>query len=110
MKVLILLALFCAFAIFAVQQNAFAEGAIDCDDPHCYVYVETNPTSAMEGVQYKLDTPDLYVDRNACDNIAVLSAFATLTIISISDCGMSSGISILLPLKKINGGLKTEYS
>lgn len=75
MKVLILLALFCAFAIIAVQQNAFAEGVTDCDVPHCYVIVETNPTSAMQGVQYKLDVPDLYVDRNACDNIAVSTAW-----------------------------------
>ncbi len=75
MKVLILLVLFCALTIIAVQQNAFADGVTDCDDPHCYVLVETNPTSLMQGVQYKLDTPDLYVDRNACVNVAVSTAW-----------------------------------
>lgn len=58
-----------ALGIIAIQQDAF--GILGCDNPHCYALQQTSRATAIQGIEYSLDSPDLYVDRTACNNIAV---------------------------------------
>lgn len=67
MKYLILLSLIFALSFIAINQEAFALAG--CDDPHCYALMQSIAT--VEGLEYKLDSPDLHIDISACSNIAV---------------------------------------
>ncbi len=69
MKILILIALVFTLSFVAYNQDAFA--ILGCDNPHCYSLVQSSRSSPIQGMEYELDSPDLWVDRNACLNIAV---------------------------------------
>jgi len=70
MKFLILFSLVFTLGIVTASQTAFAdepcEGVLD----HCYAFVESPSGIALEGIKYELDTPDLYIDRENCENVA----------------------------------------
>ena len=69
MKFLILLAVVFALSLTALEQDAF--GILGCNDPHCYSLIQSDRIDSVQGIEYKLDAPDLWVDRTTCQNIAV---------------------------------------
>ena len=60
MKYLILFSVIFALSFVAVNQEAFA--ILGCDNPHCYSLVQSNRFIPIDGVEYNLDSPDLFVD------------------------------------------------
>lgn len=49
-----------------------AFGASDCDDPRCYAQLKTSRSSPIDGLQFDLDSPSVYINRdpNVCENFA----------------------------------------
>lgn len=74
MKILILCSIIFALSFVVLEQNAFGIG---CDDPHCRSLVQSSRLSEIDGIQYELDSPDLFVDQTACENIAVSTGWIT---------------------------------
>ena len=75
MKILLLLPIIFAICIIAYDQQAFA--ILGCDTPHCYALQQTSRSTAIDGIEYELESPDLWVDRDACLNIAVSTGWLT---------------------------------
>ena len=75
MKYLILFSVIFALSFVAVNQEAFA--ILGCDNPHCYSLVQSNRFIPIDGVEYNLDSPDLFIDQAACENIAVSTGWLT---------------------------------
>ena len=69
MKLLILSVIVFAICITALDRDVFGDPA--CDDPRCHVLEKTSRSSPIQGLQFDLDSPDLWVDRTMCDNTAV---------------------------------------
>ena len=76
-RLLILSAIIFALGVTSLGQDAF--GILGCDDPHCYALSQSNRSSPVDGLQYTLDSPDLWVDRTDCANIAVSTGWLTTT-------------------------------
>ena len=54
--------------VVIVQQDAYGV----CDASHrCYALQQTSNSTAINGIEYELDSPDLWIDRTDCNNIAV---------------------------------------
>ncbi len=66
-----------ALSIIAYDQDAF--GILGCDVPHCYALQQTSRSTAIDGIECQLDSPDLWVDRTACKNVAVSAGWLTST-------------------------------
>lgn len=64
--------LFASLSIVGLSSDAFAECSLS---DTCHAYMQYNPSTSIQGLEYQLDSPDLYVDRNACDNTAVSSGW-----------------------------------
>ena len=69
MKLLILFVIIFAICITALDRDVFGDPA--CDDPRCHVLEKTSRSSPIQGLQFDLDSPDIWVDRTMCDNTAV---------------------------------------
>ncbi len=69
MKFLILFSIIFTLSFVAINQEAFA--ILGCDDPHCYSLMQSDNSSPVDGLEYSLDSPDIWVDPNTCNNIAV---------------------------------------
>jgi len=75
MNYLILFSIIVTLSFVALDQDAF--GILGCDVPHCYSLVQSSRASEIDGIQYELDSPDLFVDQTACENIAVSTGWLT---------------------------------
>lgn len=97
MNLLILLPVFFALGFVAVHHDAFATS--DCDDPHCRAVITTG---IVDGLEYELDSPDLYVDRSACGDTAVSTGWmvGTKTYNDVEREWMESGV--------VKGNFKNE--
>ncbi len=62
---------FAVFALCIVAYGQDAFGIFDCADPRCHVLQQTSRPTPIEGIEYQLDSPDLWIDRTECDNTAV---------------------------------------
>ena len=69
MRLLFLLPVIFALVIVAYDQEIFAD--IACDSPKCYAFQQTSNSTAINGIEFDLESPDLWVDRNECDNTAI---------------------------------------
>jgi len=77
LRLLLLLPVIFAICIIAYDQQAFA--ILGCDNPHCYALQQTSRSTAIDGIKYELESPDLWIDRDACLNIAVSTGWLTST-------------------------------
>ncbi len=68
MKYVLIILAFVIFGVFDYVQDASAQLA--CNDPHCYA-LERYQQNYVDGLEYDLSAPDLWIDRNACTDIAV---------------------------------------
>ncbi len=80
MRKYLLLLFFAVSALFVLSASYPNASATDCsvNDP-CYSQIRTNPSSPIQGVQFQLDSPDLYIDRNFCTDRAVSAGWLTGT-------------------------------
>ena len=69
MKFLVLSVIAFAICITALDHDVF--GDPECEDPSCHVLEKTSRSSPIQGIQFDLDAPDIWVDRTMCDNTAV---------------------------------------
>ena len=84
MKILILLSIIFVLSFVVYDQDVFAASS-DCRDPsHCYALVRSS-FSLVEGLQYELDSPDLWIDRNQCNNIAVSTGWLVASAVDEND-------------------------
>lgn len=68
MKYVLIILAFVIFGVFVCAEDAFA---LPCDDPaHCYG-LQIHRQNFVDGLEYDLSAPDLWIDRNACTDIAV---------------------------------------
>ncbi len=79
-KFLILFSVVFALGVVAYDQEAF--GILGCDNPHCYALQQTSRSTSIQGIEYELDSPDLWVDRTACANIAVSTGWLVANTLS----------------------------
>jgi len=70
--------LLAGLTLFIVAYGQDALGISDCDDPICHAWQQTSDSTPIEGIEYQLDSPDLWVDLSACDNTAVASGCSAL--------------------------------
>ena len=80
MKKHLLLLFFAVSTLFVLSASYPNASATDCsvNDP-CYSQIQTNPSSPIKGVQFQLDSPDLYIDINSCTDAAVSAGWLTGT-------------------------------
>lgn len=68
MKYILIILTFTIFGVFVYAEDAFA---LPCDDPaHCYG-LQMHRQNFVDGLEYDLSAPDLWIDRNVCTDIAV---------------------------------------
>ena len=53
--------------VVVVQQDAY--GVCDASH-HCYALQQTSISTAINGIEFELDSPDLWIDRTNCNDIA----------------------------------------
>ncbi|MCJ8306757.1 MAG: DUF5011 domain-containing protein [Nitrosopumilus sp.] len=68
MKYVLIIFVLVAIGVFSYTQDAYAQLA--CNDPHCYA-LERHRQNFVDGLEYDLAAPDLWIDRNTCTDIAV---------------------------------------
>ena len=73
LKFIILFALIFTLSLFVLEQDAF--GIADCDNPRCHSLEQSTRSSPINGLEYQLDSPDLWVDRTACSNTSVAAGW-----------------------------------
>ncbi len=63
--------LFSVVTLASVGYTVESYGILGCDEPHCYALEQFRQYSII-GIEYDLQAPDLYIDRNTClQNITV---------------------------------------
>ena len=68
--------------------------AVCTDSDHCFAQLRTNGINKITGIQYELDVPDLYIDRQMCtDNIGHATVEPTFTTMSTFEFPKSIQIS-----------------
>ena len=67
-RILVLLTILFALGAIAVHHDVFGDS--DCD-PSCTALQQTDRSTPVQGIEYQLDSPDLWVDRTACEDTAV---------------------------------------
>ena len=70
---------FAVFALGVVVYGQDAFGILGCDSTRCYALQQTSRFTSIHGIEYELDSPDLWIDRTACANIAVSTGWLTST-------------------------------
>ena len=88
-RLLILSAIIFALGVTSLGQDAF--GILGCDDLHCYALSQSSRSSPVDGIRYTLDSPDLYIDRNQCVNIAVSTGWLITTTGEWIESGVTKG-------------------
>ena len=74
----LLLLFFAVSALFVLSASYPDAFATDCSvNDLCYSQIRTNPSSPVQGVQFQLDSPDIYIDRNFCTDAAVSAGWLT---------------------------------
>ena len=73
LKFIILFAPILTLSLFVLEQDAF--GIADCDNPRCHSLEQSTRSSPINGLEYQLDSPDLWVDRTACSNTSVAAGW-----------------------------------
>ena len=74
----LLLLFFAVSALFVLSASYPDAFATDCSPTEqCYSQIRTNPSSPVQGVQFQLDSPDLYIDRHSCTDRAVSAGWLT---------------------------------
>ncbi len=87
MKYLLIIFALVTIGIFSYTQDASAQLA--CNDPHCYG-LQIHRQNFVDGLEYDLSAPDLWIDRNACTDIAVSTGW----LVSVSnDEWVESGVT-----------------
>ena len=89
MMIRLLFSIIFVLGVTSLDQDAF--GILGCDDPHCYALSQSSRSSPVDGLQYTLDSPDLYVDRNQCANIAVSTGWLITTTGEWIESGVTKG-------------------
>ncbi len=73
MKYVVLFSLVIALIFVVVDQDVFAAD-VGCNDPfHCYSLMRATSLTPIQGFQYELDSPDLWVSSSDCDTNIALS-------------------------------------
>ncbi|MCJ8306301.1 MAG: hypothetical protein HRU07_04545 [Nitrosopumilus sp.] len=76
MKNVLIIFTLTVIGVFSYSQDTSAQ--LVCDDPHCYA-LEIHRQNFVDGLKYDLAAPDLWIDRNACNDIAVSTGWLIST-------------------------------
>ncbi len=82
---------FAVFALCIVAYGQDAFGIFDCADPRCHVWQQTSRLTPIEGIEYQLDSPDLWIDRTECDNTAAAAGWLVANTGEWVEAGVTKG-------------------